>query len=425
MQTTTALHLSFAVLIALFTNCQQSAVNESVFLSIEQKLPPAAVGSVAPNLLAGDDGRVYLSWIEPLNEGSHALRFAVYDQDAWSDASTIAEGDNWFVNWADFPSMTAFENGSLVAHWLPKSGQDTYSYGVNIAFSTNSRDSWGNSIIPHRDGTPTEHGSAASLPGAEFISMLPWTDDQLLAVWLERRNFAEGANGHNGNGSPADAMTLRFAKIGKSGNLSEERLLDQRVCDCCPTSIARTGNGAIVVYRDRSEQEIRDISMVRFHDGQWSQPRRLYEDAWKIEGCPVNGPAVAAEGSQVAVAWFTWANEIANVKVIFSDNEGLEFGEAIIADDGEPMGRVDIILLQDGAALVSWLEVTPDGAEIRVRRIQPDGSRDPSVTVTESSKERSSGTPRMVKNGNEIFLAWTQDGVPSMVRTAVAKLSDE
>lgn len=402
-------------LIALSSNCHQDQDTVKDLLSIKELSNPAGVGSAEPNLFVGYNGQVYLSWIEAIEHGDHALKFAVYQENTWSKPKTIAQGDNWFVNWADFPSLVAFEDGSIAAHWLSKSGKSTYAYNVNVAFSQDRGKNWGEAIIPHRDGTQTEHG---------FISMLPWQDGRLFAVWLDGRNFAKGGNGHDGHNAPTNQMTLRFALIDNNGQLSNEIALDERVCDCCPTSAVRTRNGALVVYRDRSQEEIRDISILRFQDGLWLEPQVLHKDNWKIAGCPVNGPAIAAQGANVAVAWFTWANETARVKLTFSNDEGKEFGKPIIVDDGEPIGRVDTVILQDGSALVSWMEATGDNAELRVRRVHPDGAKNESITVTKSSKERASGMPRMVNRGDEIYFAWTQTGKPSIVRTAVAKLND-
>jgi hypothetical protein len=51
--------------------------------------------------------------------------------------------------------------------------------------------------------------------------------------------------------------------IGLDGTLGKEVLLDGRVCECCATSAASTPDGIAVVYRDRSKEEVRDISIVR------------------------------------------------------------------------------------------------------------------------------------------------------------------
>ena len=207
--------------------------------------------------------------------------------------------------------------------------------------------------------------------------------------------------------------------LGRDGRLGAEAVLDGRVCDCCQTGAAPVEGGVLVVYRDRSETEVRDISFVRFADGRWSAPRTLAPDGWEIDGCPVNGPAIAARGRRVAVAWFTAPREGPAVRVAFSADAGATWSRPFPVDDGRPIGRVDVVLLPDGDAFVSWMEQTAEGVELRARRIGRRGERGPAITIANSSAARSSGFPRMEMGGDEIVFAWRDPAEPARVRTAV------
>jgi hypothetical protein len=367
------------------------------FAQVRELPSPAGAGSGQPNLAVSPDGRIHLSWIERLGEGRYSLRFARKERDGWSTPKVIAEGSNWFVNWADFPSMVALPDGSLAAHWLAKSGPGTFDYDVNISRSYDGGKTWGKPFVPHQDGVKAEHG---------FVSMFAAQDGSLAAVWLDGREMKPGGDSHgHGQGN----MTLRYVKINRDGKLSDEAVLDSRVCECCQTSAAMTADGPVVVYRDRSEQEkeIRDISIVRLKAGKWSAPRPVFQDGWQLNGCPVNGPAVAAAGRRVAVAWFTGANNSSRVKLAFSNDAGESFAEPITVDDGNPTGRVDVMLLADGSAMVSWLEKLPEGGAVRLRRVKPDGKRDESITVAPSGTARSNGFPQMVRTSDALVFAWT------------------
>ncbi|HUR92207.1 MAG TPA: sialidase family protein [Gemmatimonadaceae bacterium] len=366
---------------------------------------PTGAGAGEPFLSAQGD-RVYLSWLEPV-DSAHALKFAALDDTTWSAPRTIRSGRDFFVNWADFPSLKVLRDGRLAAHWLQKTGVGTYAYGVRVSQSTDGGATWSEALIPHRDSSDTEHG---------FVTL--WQEGNgLNAVWLDGRKY--NAAGH----SPTNEMMVVTTTIGADGTLGAETRLDERACDCCQTAVAVSSKGPVVAYRDRTADEIRDIYVVRRVGGQWTAPVAVHADNWKIAACPVNGPAVAAEGERVALAWFTAATDSGRVNLAFSDDAGATFGAPVRIDDGRPAGRVDVVMLRDGGALVSWIERTGgDTAAVRVRHVSRDGRPAAPVTIATSSAKRASGFPRMVMRGDEAIFAWTEPGSPSVIR--VAKMSN-
>jgi hypothetical protein len=368
---------------------------------------PAMGSAGEPNLMRARDGTIYLSWIELQPDSTHALRFATWKENALSPARTIASGARWFVNWADFPMMATLEDGTLAAHWLQRSANGRYTYDVLISTSRDGGQIWSAPIKPHRDTVLTEHG---------FVSLFA-LGDRFGAVWLDGRN-------HKGDGE-GGAMTLRFTTFAPGGDLGEDLEIDDRVCDCCQTSVALTSEGPILVYRDRSADEIRDISVARYVNGQWTAGRAIRADNWHVEYCPVNGPSVAAQDGRVAVAWYTMANDSARVFVAFSTDAGATFTPGIRVDGGLPLGRVDVQLLEHGA-LVSWLESVGEAdekrAEIRVRRVHEDGQTSGLSTVSPASAERSGGFPQMAVSGDRVVFSWTEPGSPARLHVGSARL---
>jgi hypothetical protein len=383
-------------------------------LAIVATQSPTDADAREPELTPAQNGNVILSWVERLSEKRYALRAAVLESNGWSETRTVAEGDNWFVNWADFPSVVALNDGTLAAHWLVKSGAGTYAYDVNISISKDAGRSWTKPITPHRDQTQTEHG---------FVSLIPLADGRLGAIWLDGRNM-QNMKETDEHAPASESMTLRYATIDANGNLADETQLDERVCECCQTSAAVTSQGPVAVYRDRSETEVRDIYIVRQVNGSWTTPQPIYADNWQINGCPVNGPSVAADGMRVAVAWFNSIADTPRVKIAFSQDGGATFSQPIQVDDGKNVGRVDTLLLPDGSALVCWLSGDTQGGEIKVRRVHTDGSVGPASMIAKTDISRSSGFPRMARRGNEVHFAWTEFGKPSRIRMAVTEISN-
>lgn len=395
-------------------NTSNSAQPADQPLTIRPSQSPTDADSREPDLSATQDGRIIASWVEKIGEKRYALRYAFRDQSEWTEPQTIAQGENWFINWADFPSVISMRDGSLAAHWLVKSGVGTYAYNVNIARSSDGGKTWSKPIVPHLDNTQTEHG---------FVSLIALNDGRVGAIWLDGRNMEHMKEEHDEAKPLPVSMTLRYAAIDGNGKISDEAQLDERVCECCQTSAALTSDGVVAVYRDRSQTEVRDIYTIRNSGGEWALPQAVHADNWEINGCPVNGPAVAADGRNVVVAWYTGVGEAPHVKVAFSSDAGATFGNPIQVDDGETLGRVDVLLLPDSSALVCWLSGNVDGGEIKVRRIRADGFIGPPAVIAKTDISRSSGFPRMARLGNEVHFAWTEFGKPSKVRTAIADVS--
>ena len=394
-------------------------------LVVEALDSPAAPGSGEPNLFAAEDGRVYLSWIEPADDDRHAVRFAVLEGHSWSEPRTIAESNAFFVNWADFPSIIATDEGALAAHWLEKNGPGTYAYEVMISRSSDGGMTWSEPVRPHHDGTQTEHG---------FVSLVPEADGGFTAVWLDGREMFGYSPRDRENAVEPPSMTLRGGRFDKDGVQVSEVLLDPRICECCQTSAAYVGDTLLVVYRDRSDEEVRDIWGVRRTAEGWQEPVRLAHDDWKIFACPVNGPAVAGGEAAAAIAWFSLRGGMPEVKVAFTA-DGVSYTDPVLIDAGSvgveqaerpgvdaPLGRVDVEWIGEDLAVVSWLRTHGSGAEIMLRTVDTEGSLGPQHSAAATASRRASGFPRIARDGNRLVMAWTEPGRPSTLHTAIIAL---
>ncbi len=386
----TSRSLPFALIawVALAVACAapESGVTE---LALEEVAVEAAPGARFPSLERHGDA-VVLSWLEPHMQGGEeiwALKGASYGGGRVGkpfEATRSGGGVSFFVNWADFPVVWPVGGGRLAAHWLQRGGSATYDYGVRISFSEDGGHSWSEPWIPHEDGTPSEHG---------FVSVFGLRDGSVGMVWLDGRRFFEP----DGSRAANPRMTLRTRRVAADGTRTAETEIDERICDCCQTDAATTPEGPVVVYRDRTPEEVRDVSAIRFANGEWTGGVPVHNDGWTIPGCPVNGPSVAARGNAVAVAWFTGADDTPRVRAAFSDDEGETFGAPVVVDLGNPVGRVAVAMPRAGRALVAWLE---DG-RLFVRGVAADGDMGRAHQVAVSSNARASGFPAMLVDSED------------------------
>ena len=364
------------------------------------QVPPMGPGALAPNLAPSPNGPI-LSWLEPDDPtapNQHCLRLAVLSGDAWQPPQDIAQGEGFFANWTDLPAVAVGGDGTWIAHWLEKLGDATYAYGIQTASSEDGT-TWNHSGLLHDDTSPTEHGFVTYLPTAEGTR----------AFWLDGRAMAT---------TPPGPMQLRTALL-RNGQPQGPIMLDDRVCECCSTDAALTADGPVVVYRDRSTEEIRDIAVVRLTSDGPTEPATLHDDGWNIHACPVNGPAIAANGRQVAVAWFTAADDTARVHLAFSEDAGTTFGQALPIDLEAPLGRVDIELDDHGNAWVLWLARQDQQGEIRLLRVSPSGEAGEPVLIAQTVASRAAGVPRMLRHDDSLLLTWVEASEPSQLRTAL------
>ncbi|PWU10839.1 MAG: hypothetical protein C5B51_03690 [Terriglobia bacterium] len=345
---------------------------------------PAAAGSLQPNWSAASDGSVVLSWIEPGKNGLYSLRYAVRRGGAWSEARTIAENRHFFRHPAEVPEVMALNDKSWMAHWVEMPKETSEAEFTYVSSSTDGIH-WTAPAIAHKDRSEVQHG---------LVSMVGSGNGEASLFWLETPKGEDG---------PAYLMRTIVNSAGLE--IREERL-DNDVCACCPTAVAKTAKGLLVAYRDHTPEDIRDISVIRFENGRWSLPKNVHADNWHINACPTNAASVAAKGDQVGLAWYTAAQDPPTVQVIFSSDGGSTFGKPAVVSTGHAYGYTSLTLDDDGSAIVSWLEQGKDNAaRVLARAITAAGVAGPVVQLAEGGR-MSLGYPKLIHSSAGTFIAW-------------------
>jgi hypothetical protein len=375
---------------------------------------------MAPQLTRHAAG-VVASWLETGDDGRATLKYAERTAAGWSRPQNVASGTDWFVSWADVPTVSRLTDGTLVAQWLKNVDPTIEAYDLRLSTSHDNGRTWTTPFSPHHDKTRTQHG---------FASLFAWPDGNgsYGLVWLDGREQELNTKDPQGG-----SMALYYARYDRSGKQLAEAVVNERVCECCSTSVAMTAEGPVAAFRDRSDKEVRDIAVSRFENSAagaaaWSAPATVHADNWTIDSCPVNGPAIAADGTTVAVAWFTMKGDAGHAYAAFSRDAGRTFGEPIRLDDLTSLGHVGIEMLPGGAAAATWVEFADKRARLRVRRIEPAGARSAAVEIAGAGAGHVGGQPRIARAGNELVLAWTEsqaegdEGPGQQVHVATAAL---
>ena len=399
--------ISIFLIISCKSEVKKDAISETKTNKplIEEVVSPVAGNSSLPKLYSNGK-ELFLSWVEEKDSLS-SLQYSVLKNNVWSSSEEIIKGNYWFVNWADFPAITE-NNGNILTNFLQKSAKGTYTYDVKLNYFSSETNTWSKNILLNTDGTKSEHG---------FVSMLPYYDDSFFVTWLDGRTTI--------NVDREDAqMTLRAAFVDKEGVILKDSLLDERVCDCCQTSAAMTKNGPVVVYRDRSANEVRDISIVRLENEIWTNPEVVFKDNWIMPGCPVNGPAIDAFEANLAMAWFTAENDNPRVQVIFSEDNGKTFALPVRLDNGNAIGRVDVTMISESKAIVCWMEPNGNDTLIQLQSVDINGNKGEVITLSKTRSERASGFPQIELLEDTLYAAWTSlENSTSTIK--IAKISSK
>jgi hypothetical protein len=344
-----------------------------------------------------DGDRSSLHWVTIDFEGRH------------TSSGVISEGATRFVNWADTPGITVLDNGDWVAFWLERNDpQAPEGYDIKVVRSTDRGRTWSQPISPHHDGTKTQHG---------FVSLVPDGGDRALIAWLDGRLAAVSTGAHDSHDHESAPMTLRSAVLTRADTVLEEALIDDRTCSCCQTDLARIGDATLLAYRDRSANEIRDISLVRRRSGSWGHAEPVHQDGWRIEGCPVNGPSLALNGNRAIVFWPTLVNESVVLRYKLIDDFATPINRVAaytLALPKPPSGRVDAVQWKDGF-LVTWVSRAKDHPSVDIAMVDVQGTATLAPPMAEPQpRGRATGFPRIAGDGTRALVVWPEleNGVP-------------
>ena len=363
-------------------------------MKVETVANPSNPGSIQANWSATQDGKPILSWVETEKDESLTMKYSIRTGDTWSQPRAIAAHRAFFRQPAELPGMVALKDGTLLAHWveMPEGGDD-----AEFLYVTASKDgvNWTKPALAHKDKSMVQHGLA---------SMAVSGEKEASVMWLEALKGEDGP------------VTLKRTIINNQAVVIKEEALDMDVCQCCPTAIVDTAKGLLVAYRDHTKEDIRDISVIRFEGGKWSQSQNINPDKWKLNACPTNAAAAAAKGNQVAISWFTGAQEKPRVQAIFSADNGATFGKPVLVSTGRAFGYTSIAMDDAGNALVSWLEQSGTDTKILARSVAANGTLGAVTAVTQGSR-RALGYPKILRAGGDTWVAWAGSENPMKVQT--------
>ena len=210
----------------------------------------------------------------------------------------------------------------------------------------------GQTVIRHagsKDGGRT-FSPAVTVAGASLTGARGWHaatlgyDGGVQVVWLDGRNAAPMAHAHVKGASkpvrPAGGPRQDiFHASWKGDSRPVEHLIQANVCFCCKTAVVASGEKVYAAWRHIYPGSLRDIAVARSTDNgaTFGDPIRVSEDGWKIDACPDDGPAMAADGHDgIHIAWPTLvAGDTPRKAIFYSTLKGDSFAPRVRLDAGD------------------------------------------------------------------------------------------
>ena len=264
------------------------------------------------------DGRVLVAYVVKSGEaGDLYVRSFDPAKRTYSEPVRVNPVPGQLKTWyGDPPTIAAGPEGTVYVGWTAKYPEGARGTILYMSASRDGGASFDEPVRVNDDAEPASHG---------MHSMAVAPDGKIYFAWLDER-YLKGKpaatptphSGHsNSNASsgphPEEAEVesnaeLYFARSTDGKTFSQNRRLAGDVCPCCKTSTVISDKGRVAIgFRKVFDGEFRHIAVTSSDDfgGAWSQPLQVSDDGWRINACPVSGPALRWDGDELAVAWYS------------------------------------------------------------------------------------------------------------------------
>lgn len=137
----------------------------------------------------------------------------------------------------------------------------------------------------------------------------------------------------------------------------------------------------------------------------------------------MNGPALAVRGQHTWATWYTEGKDGTPrvLAAVATEKKRADFDLPIEIARGTCLGRSTVVTLDDGSAVIIWLDVdeVAETGTIRARRVTPDRRLGPAITLGKVPPSRASGFPRAAPGGSGRVIVGWPDPVTKRIATRV------
>ncbi len=334
-----------------------------------------------PLLTPTTKGDILLSWTEKDLQGVTAFCFSVSNDKGktFSEKKVIYAGNGVSNSRLMRAKVLTKKDGSLVAVFSNRAdapagnqqgggrGRGGRSLDIVYCESKDGGDTW---TKPQSvDSDPTK----GIVRG--FFDAVVMPNDEVAVAYL--KDVA--------NSTKHEERDLRLV-ITKNGVFQPERVIDPVVCDCCNINLLIDAQGALNVYYRDNNDDIRDFARMTSMDNgaTFSKPQIIYNDGWKIEGCPHNGAISCANGKGNLIAWYSGAEKESGVKLATQE------GKKLLVLTDESVKNPALVSSADVAVMLWEQNAASKGKQLVFRKISSDDKVSENLSVEGSSNATNS-----------------------------------
>ena len=366
-------------------------------------------GDVLMTWVAGDTARYDLFFARSHDTGA-----------TWTDPVRIAGGGNEVKPHGQASPRLVAANGVVVVVWpsnIVVEGRRFPASHMRFSRSTDGGRTWSAPVTLNDDTTSalaghTFHGAAFVPPSTIAVAWLDSRSDASAAPMSDDMHHAE----HDGD---ATVYMTTSKDLGATWAAQNTKLWGD-ACPCCRVSLAARPDGQIVAaWRSHLPGDVRDPVVALIGDTV-TQPARVSNDNWVFAGCPHTGPGLqVGDDGTTRAAWYSVTDGRSGIFYSETDGESLEFREPVeivragalptghpvvaangrntfVAYDVGPAGKQEllvarvaggsakstvlegsagadhpqIIVLEDGRAVVAWAEKRGKKSEARLALVE-------------------------------------------------------
>jgi YHS domain-containing protein len=347
-------------------------------------------------LTSDAENRPVISWCETdRKNGKKNYYMAFFDESSsrFLPRIPVPIEQNASFHEEGMPKVAIKADGTIIAVYETSVPSDSNRFAgfVHYLVSTDKGKTWTDPACVHAD---TTRGKSHS-----FAAITRLSDGEIGASWLDE-SFDRKVGGR----------PVMFAKTGSNNRFENERIIDSAACQCCRIAISSNpGNRITVAFRDIINDSIRDMSVSTSDDNGKTFTRAVSfsKDGWVINGCPHNGPAVAATNNRIYATWFTGGRQ-KGVYYCEMNNKREMLTRQLVSDHGR---FIQLCLLPDGARVLAYNENMQEGEKVYSRIVLNKIENDSIFSAHVGPEQSMASYPVLLAyRQGKIIVAWSDNG---------------